>query len=132
MMFHPTWIDDGADGDSGSVMATSNQYPLQPPNLHDLIFTPPRVAEESRLRSWKRKNNGVVVQMREHKKTFTDRRSVSITFLPPQSGHWVLRSTIRKRTVTTRTKIRMRPRANSRRVRVSTYSESMVTPMCRD
>jgi len=101
---------------------------LQPCSLYDLIFAPPHDDKESRLRSWKRKNNGVVVQIREHKKTTTDRRPVSITF-SPQHGNWVLRSNIRKRTVITKKKIRVRPRANGEAVGVSTASDVMTNPM---
>jgi len=128
MMFHLTWIDDGADGDSGNVVSTANQYPLQPCNLYDLIFAPPHADEESRLRSSKRKDNGVLVQIREHKKAVTDRHPVSITFAP-QLGNWVLRSNIRKRTVTARKKIRVRPRPNGEGAGVRTISDVMTNPM---
>jgi len=114
MMFHLTWIEDGADGNSGTLMPTSSQSPLQPRNLYDLNIAPPDVDEESRLRSWKRKNNGVLVQIKENKTTTTDRRPVSVTF-SRQRGNWVLRSNFRKRTVITRTKIRLRPRVNGER-----------------
>jgi len=131
MMFHLIWIDDGTDEDSRNVMSTSNQYPLQPSNLYELIFAPPHADEESRLRSWKRMNNGVLVQIREHKRTITDRRPVSITFAP-QLGNWVLRSDIRKRTVITRKRIRVRPRANGDRIPVSTTSDITPNPMLWD
>jgi hypothetical protein len=127
-MFHLTWMGDGAADDSGNVVSTTNQYPLQPCNLYDLIFAPPHGDEESRLRSWKRKNNGVVVQIREHKKTITDRCPVSITF-SSQHGSWVLRSNIRKRTVITRKKIWVRPRPNGEMIGVSTISDVVTNPM---
>ena len=125
-MFHRTWIVDGADGDSENVTSTARQwYPLQPGNLYDIVFAPPHADEESRLRVWKTKNNGVRVLIREHKKTTTDHDQVSVSF-SPQRGRWVLLTKSRKRTAITRTKIRLRPRVNGERE--PTTSNALTNP----
>ena len=111
MMLHCAWNDapappcalESGGGDPTSLSTT----------VHD--FLPSSAGqdmqrEEQRLR-WKLKRNGVLVRVREREWVVTSHHPQSIVYSPGK-GHLVLRSKIRKKTLSVRIKQRARSAAS--------------------